>query len=290
MASVNEDNGTGNIRNVIRVDEGEIRNHLDGLVKASVKDVLTVNALGQALTMTDRNGTVHSYSYDVVGRQTADAVTTLGSGVNGTVRRLNTAYDTQGNPYLFTAYDGSSGGSIVNQVKRDFNGLDQLTSEWQSHSGAVTGSSPRVQYAYSEMPSGANHSRLTSVTYASGYAVNYNYASGLDATVSRLSSLSDSSNTLEAYSYLALGTVVKRAHSQPGVDLSYIKLTGESVGDAGDQYTGLDRFGRVVDQRWINGSSTDVDRYQYGYDRDGNRLYKDNKVLSSLMSVKRSAF
>jgi hypothetical protein len=33
MASVNEDNGTGNIRNAIRIDEGEIRNHLDGLVK-----------------------------------------------------------------------------------------------------------------------------------------------------------------------------------------------------------------------------------------------------------------
>jgi hypothetical protein len=26
---------------------------------------------------------------------------------------------------------------------------------------------------------------------------------------------------------------------------------GESNGDGGDQYTGLDRFGRVVDQRWI---------------------------------------
>jgi len=256
-----------------------------GASSSSSKDVLTVNALGQALTMTDRNGSVHTYSYDVVGRQTADAITTLGSGVDGTVRRLTTAYDTQGNPYLFTAYDASSGGNIVNQVKRDFNGLGQLTSEWQSHSGAVTGSSPRVQYAYSEMPSGANHSRLTSVTYASGYTVNYNYASGLDANISRLSSLSDSSNTLEAYSYLGLGTVVKRAHAQPGVDLSYIKLTGESVGDAGDQYTGLDRFSRIVDQRWINGSNTDVDRYLYGYDRDGNRLYKDNKVLTSLSEV-----
>jgi len=247
--------------------------------------VLTVNALGQTLTMTDRNGTVHTYSYDVMGRQTADAVTTLGSGVDGTVRRLTTAYDTQGNAYLFTAYDASSSGNIVNQVKRDFNGLGQLTSEWQSHSGAVTGSSPRVQYAYSEMPSGANHSRLTSMTYASGYAVNYNYASGLDANISRLSSLSDASNTLEAYSYLGLGTLVKRAHSQPGVDLSYIKLSTESVGDAGDQYTGLDRFGRVVDQRWINGSGTDLDRYQYGYDRDGNRLYKDNRVIASLSEV-----
>lgn len=160
--------------------------------------MLTVNALGQPLTMTDRNGTVHTYSYDVLGRQTADAVTTLGTGVDGTVRLLVTAYNTQGNSYLFTAYDASSGGSIVNQVKQEFNGLGQVTSEWQSHSGAVTGSSPRVQYVYSEMTGGVNHSRQTSMTYASGYAVNYNYASGFDSNISRLSSLSDSSNTLEA--------------------------------------------------------------------------------------------
>ena len=56
-----------------------------GASSSSSKDVLTVNALGQALTMTDRNGTVHSYSYDVMGRQAADAITTLGSGVDGTV-------------------------------------------------------------------------------------------------------------------------------------------------------------------------------------------------------------
>ena len=67
--------------------------------------------------------------------------------------------------------------------------------------------------------------------------------------------------------------------------MTYIKLATESVGDAGDQYTGLDRFGRIADQRWINGSNTDVDRYQYGYDRDGNRLYKDNKVIASLSEV-----
>ena len=77
----------------------------------------TVNALGETLTYTDRNGNVHTYSYDVLGRQTSDAVTTLGSGVDGAVRRIDTAYDTQGNAYLFTSYDAASGGSIVNQVR-----------------------------------------------------------------------------------------------------------------------------------------------------------------------------
>jgi hypothetical protein len=58
--------------------------------------------------------------------------------------------------------------------------------------------------------------------------------------------------------------------------------TGESNGDAGDHYTGLDRFGRIVDQRWIKTSSgTATDRFKYGYDRNGNVLFKDNKVLTS---------
>src|SRR5207247_3640888 len=120
------------------------------------------------------------------------------------------------------------------------------------------------------------------MTYPDGRVLNFNYASGLDANVSRLSSISDTSATLESYTYLGLATVVKRAHPQPGVDLTYIKQTGESTGDAGDQYTSLDRFGRVVDQRWIltsNGSATD--RFKYGYDRDGSRLYRTNEANHS---------
>jgi len=200
--------------------------------------------------------------------------------VDGAVRRIETAYDGQGNPFLVTSYDAATGGSVVNQVRWGYNGLGQLTAEWQAHSGAVnTSTSPKVQYTYSEMPSGANHSRLTAVTYPSGYSVGYSYASGLDASISRLSALTDTSGTLEAYTYLGLGTVVVRAHPQPDLDLTYLKQSGESDGDAGDQYTGLDRFGRVVDQRWVDGSSgTATDRFQYGYDRVGNRLYRDNLV------------
>ena len=59
-----------------------------------------------------------------------------------------------------------------------------------------------------------------------------------------------------------------RSHSQPGVDLTYVKQSGESNGDAGDQYTGLDRFGRVVDPRWIKTSSgTATDRFQNNWCR-----------------------
>ncbi len=136
----------------------------------------------------------------------------------------------------------------MNQVQEVYNGLGQVITEYQAHSGAVnTGTTPKVQYAYSEMSGGANHSRIVSMTYPNGRVIGFNYT-GLDDTISRLSSITDGATTLEAFSYLGLSIVVKRAHPQPGVDLTYIKQTGEPNGDAGDQYTGLDRFGRVVDQ------------------------------------------
>ncbi len=255
-----------------------------GSSSSGQQETLTVNALGQVLTSSDRNGSTHTLSYDVLGRVVSDAVTTLGSGVDGAVRRIETAYDSQGNAYLLTSYSAATGGSVVNQVQRSYNGLGQLTAEYQAHGGAVnTSTSPKVQYGYSTLDSN-NRSRLTSMTYPNGRVVGYNYASGLDSNISRLSSITDSGVTLESYSYLGLSTVVVRAHPQTGVDLSYVKLSGESVGDAGDQYTGLDRFGRIVDQRWRSGS-TDKDRFTYTYDRDGNRLTKTNALNSALNEV-----
>jgi RHS repeat-associated protein len=57
-------------------------------------------------------------------------------------------------------------------------------------------------------------------------------------------------------------------------------MIGTGTGDAGDKYIGLDRFGRVVDLRWKT-SSSDHDRFKYGYDRDSNRLYRTNELSHS---------
>jgi RHS repeat-associated protein len=253
-----------------------------GNPSSSQQETYAVNALGDRLTFTDRNSNVHAYLYDVLGRPTSDQITTLGTGVDNAILRIDTAYDTQGNPYLFTSYSTTAGTTIVNQVQRAFNGLAQLITEYQAHSGAVnTSSTPKVQYTYSEMAGGANHSRLTSIVYPNGKVLNYNYNTGLDDSISRLSSLSDTSGTLESYTYLGLSTVVKRAHPLPtnGLDMTYITPGGS--GDAGDQYTGLDRFGRIVDQKWQQNTTptpTITDEFKYGYDRDSNRLYRTNEL------------
>jgi YD repeat-containing protein len=250
-----------------------------GQPSSSQQDSYLVNALGQVVQSTDRNGNVHQYTYDVLGRLTSDAVTTLGAGVDGSIRRIEYGYDSQGNLSLITSYNAASGGTVVNQVQRVFNGLGQLIGEYQSHNGAVnTSTTPEVQYAYNEMSNGENNSRLVSMTYPSGYTVNYNYNTGLDDSISRLSSISDSGGILESYKYLGLGTVVERDHPQINVNQTYISQTGQT-GDAGDPYTGLDRFGRVVNDNWVNtttGQSTD--NFQYGYNPDGDVLYRQNLV------------
>ncbi|MEZ6109495.1 MAG: hypothetical protein R3C99_00340 [Pirellulaceae bacterium] len=50
-------------------------------------------------------------------------------------------------------------------------------------------------------------------------------------------------------------------------------------GGTSGTYAGFDRFDRVVDHRWLNyNTSTDVDRFKYGYDRASNRIWKENTV------------
>ncbi len=74
---------------------------------------------------------------------------------------------------------------------------------------------------------------------------------------------------------------MERDHPEPNVNLTYIQQTGQTntLTDGGDIYTGLDRFGRVIDQNWWNPSTTSsTDRFQYGYDRASQVLYNNNLV------------
>ena len=81
---------------------------------------------------------------------------------------------------------------------------------------------------------------------------------------SRVSAIQDKSSgtILESYLYLGLGTIVAYNHPEPNVNLSYFQLT-TGLPDGGVSYSGLDRFGRVIDQNWVHGS-TSTDRFQFG--------------------------
>ncbi len=94
---------------------------LDGQPAGRVSS--SYDATGNVISTTDRDGNVHQYTYDTAGREISDTVTTLGAGVNGSVRRIDTAYNNQGLVYLQTSYADTAGTQIVNQVENIYNGL-----------------------------------------------------------------------------------------------------------------------------------------------------------------------
>lgn len=111
----------------------------------------------------------------------------------------------------------------------------------------------------------------------------YGTANATNDVLSRIAGLVDSDGAathLADYTYLGLGTVVVAASPQPGSQLTYIQQTGDTHAntDGGDQYTGFDRFGRVIDQYWLKPGTGDLERIQYGFDRASNRQWRDNLV------------
>ncbi len=195
------------------------------------------------------------------------------------VRRITTAYEIRGLVFQITSYADTAGSTVVNQVQNAYNGFQQLVTQFQQHGAAVnTSTSPNVQYAFAD--GSANTTRLTAITYPGAVSgstprvVTYNYASGNDDALSRITSYVDSdSTTLVEYTYLGLRTFVDLTYPQPDVTWS---LAG---GSGANPYLGLDQFGRVINNLWTTPSAT-LDQIQYGYDQSGNRVWRHQTVAT----------
>jgi YD repeat-containing protein len=209
------------------------------------------NALGEVTAKSDQNGAIHSYYFDSLGRVNVETISNDALSPMGSIKRVETMYSGLGLPQLITSFSDVVGTQVLNQVARVYNSHGQLFQESQAHHG-MANNSPYVTYNY-DIPNGG---RLTSVVYPSGYTVSYEYGSAteLNYMVSRLDHLSETvTGTLkavESYTYMGLSTVVQRSYNQVGAFVTCLAQAGEPVGDAGDRVIGLDRFGRVVDQRW----------------------------------------
>ena len=240
---------------------------------------LAYNRQSQRTTLTDQNGTVHSYNYDLLGRPTQDRVTTLASGVDGAIRRIETAYEVRGMVNRVSSLDSASVGlgGIVNEVRWTYNDFSQSIETFQSHSGAVnTPTTPSVQQTYAD--GSENTIRPTSLLYPNGRTLAYNYgtAGGIDDSVSRISNYF-SGVYLAFYRYLGLGTVVQQDSTQASLQYTLVSPTNTIDPDTGDIYAGLDRFGRVKDCRWRNtATGDDLSRVQYGYNRASSRTWRAN--------------
>lgn len=245
------------------------------------------NRMGEIIMRADQAGTVRACEYDLLGRMVEDRVTALGSGVDGTARRIATTYEVRGLRKVVTTYDNPTvgTGAVLNEVLFEYNDFGQLIEEYQSHGGPVNASTtPKVQYRY--VDGSGNTIRLTGMIYPDGRELTYSYGttgSMADAASRVLAIIDDNDTHLVDYEYLGHATFVVADGTQPQVKWTLIDLTGTDDPDTGDIYSGLDRFGRVKDNRWYNyNAEEDVDRLQYGYDRASNRLWRSNLVAQSL--------
>ena len=241
------------------------------------------NRQGEAVMLTDQIGTVHEYDYDGLGRRVADRVTTFGVGVDDAVRRLEIVYNGRWQVESQASYDSPVGGTLLNQVSCSYNAFGLLHSETQAV-GAVSGT---VQYFYTD--GSANTVRKTlvvypGIAYPAARQLRYRYIDAdwptdvLSPTdlLSQIVSIDDDyvSTPLVGYTYLGVNSIFRCDYLQPEVrwDLSPV----------GNTFSGLDNLGRVVDNLWRNyGDSTDTDRIQYTYDRNGNRTSRLNAVAAS---------
>src|SRR6266446_5399012 len=84
---------------------------------------------------------------------TDDRITTVGTGVDNAVLRISSAYEVRGMLHNRTSYDSATVGSgnVINDVQFTYNSFGQLTTDYQSHAGAVNvATTPKTQYAYAD--------------------------------------------------------------------------------------------------------------------------------------------
>jgi hypothetical protein len=86
-----------------------------------------------------------------------------------------------------------------------------------------------------------------------------------------ISTTQSGTGALVAYAYLGDGTIIGETHPQVSGGLNLA--------------VGLDRFGRVTDQKWTNGNNDVLDEYTYTYDASGNRTSRGNVLDTDLSEV-----
>ena len=192
--------------------------------------------------------------------------------MDSTVGRLEAGYNERRLQVRATSAN-ASGSVVLNEVVWGYNDFNQPVTEWQEHGGHVNAGSPKVQYTYAD--GSANTIRPTGITYPDGTTtIATDYNSTQASALSRPDRISGSGGVIASWQYLGLGAVVGRKFdAASGVE--------STLGTAAAGYPGIDRFGRLVETRWQNGT-TDLVHTQYGRNRAGGVIWQRNTLAHGL--------
>ena len=265
--------------------------HLDG----------TVNTFTKQKATSGNTATVITFDYDDARRPAAERVTTVGTGVDDTVRAQVILYDGLGRVSSRRAYAESdptlppemSPDTPLYEVALTYGDYGELLTSAQAHDGAATTGTPEITYAYDDTDSGADgvldHAlRPTFLTYPNGRQIEYRYGDLADtstwddknAYTSRPDGILERTpgtlvtkdnptgdNPIVLYQRLGNGRLAVKDYPTASLRLD---RHGQTTGS----YDGYDRFGRVAQQRWedYSGTETAVFDIAHDYDQASNRL------------------
>jgi RHS repeat-associated protein len=170
-------------------------------------------------------------------------------------------------------------GSVVNETQYEYDKFGVVKKIYQEWTGAVnTGTSPKVQYAYSFPTDGTTGLRVTSVTHPDGTVVTYEYNSGTDDTLSRLSGKKKAGAWIFQEEYLGLGRIVQRKYGDYiSSEVATWTLVGTDTSN-NDNYVGLGRFGEIDDLVVKDSSSNNINRYLYTYNYNSQITFREDAV------------
>jgi RHS repeat-associated protein len=245
------------------------------------------NRQDQATELQDAADTIHSYAYDKLGRNTSDIASNLATGVDASILKIVRDYDDHLRLSKVGSYATAGATTPLHEVSYAYNSFGQTTADRQEHDGAVDSGTREVGYQFA--PGTANTIRPTGMTYPSSTTTAIKYTAGTAADkLSRPDILALGGADEVAYRYLGLGRIVGATylatHSTAPVHMTY---EDGGTGTAGDKYSGLDSFGRVVETQWKKGS-TMMQNASYGYDRASNRKWRRDDLAHALGGVQQN--
>ena len=97
-------------------------------------------------TVKDQRGVVHTFSYDSAGRLGSDTASTIPSGVDDAVKKIELGYDSLSRRSQVTSKDAA--GAVLNEVKFTYDGWGNVSQFDQNHVGACSTGAPACVYSF----------------------------------------------------------------------------------------------------------------------------------------------
>jgi RHS repeat-associated protein len=212
----------------------------------------------------DQRGVEHAFTLDGGGRLTLDDATGGGGETDGWADAVAIAYDANGRVATVKTLKHNTSptpDTVLNAVGMHYSALGLLDQFDQNPLGDLTytggttpsGTTKRVAPTYDTAKSSlGNWIRMNGMVYPSGHSLDLSCGtSGTSYRISRYRSVGFHSATAAAeYQFLGAATPVVTTYPAPGIRLDRSMAQAGTTADG--QYPGLDSFGRVVRQLWVD--------------------------------------